>query len=599
MRKINLFGTMAGLLTILVGLRHTALADGPPPAPAMSGQYGAYVPPGPAAGNVPYTPVAPGPGPGKPGGFSPDVHPWPKMSPFAAAYQKHENDSGLWFRDVRPFGKKYRVDVSALRAEFRTPAGTPIGALSDFTSTFSSQPVQPVAGLLPDFQTDIDGFNTIGDPGGVRFVGMASLGSPLQVSPFLTLFTGGPTGQPSLLPQSTDVGVSIDTFTGAAPTGAGFKGITGRIFDDDSTFLFDGNDFFAGQDRDLPGSTGFQFEFEVEQEDETSVEVSGWFVGDSPLSFERGLLGGVDLYTVFDDPTNSTTRSTTIPNRQQDADITNNLRVAGIVLLDNPFPNDPTGTPLYTVLPYDMYFRVEHTTEVGGTDVKYHMQPIYKSTGVRLRPYAGLKYAHLREGFEMFGASSGLNVDYDLNGLPTAVTLQPTLDFTGDGVPDSVLPFDSQMNAEVTSNLFGPTAGIDFLFGSDDVSVAGDLAFGLLGNWEQTKISGDGFGTAEATSGGIQSFSSSERNAHISPSFEASVHGQAKLFKYVPYINRYKFFSEARFRTGITFLNVWEVARPLEQIVWTSSDAVDPYIGAADRDNWYLHYWDFGVSWTF
>ncbi|QDT64547.1 hypothetical protein [Calycomorphotria hydatis] len=636
MRNNYLFGPVIATVIVLAFAQQTVRAGddfpgvkiaSPDEMMQLSGQPAPYIQP--MAGKLPQ--YAPGPqGPIQQAGFPAQANPWPRISPFAEAYQTHYNDDGIWFKETKPFGRKHYINVSFLRGEVKNPSAAPIGAVANYDIFLEGYDGATLGGTLPD---SINIGNAADD------FGISSLIAPnarYYSAPLATFTTNRvditeatPTFYASMFRvESTDfngtaeyngfaknVGTSFDiveTPAAGAPTipdtSRGFKPITGRIFNPETSFLFDGDTFIAGQDRDVPGGSGIRVEFGTEDPDGSGIELSGWWLSNDPKTFQRGLLGDVDLLLASDDLTDATTRAITIPTRQTNSTILNNRRLAGSIALYDPTISNSAGVPGFQILSYDMFFKVRHQTDIAGADLTYYSTPLLKKKGFRIRPLTNVRFLYIDETFSMYGKDSGTVGDWDEVGLPTppvvepndlddqTALLVPTLD-DADGNPiEYLLPLESALTSEVASHLIGPQVGLGYEFGGNHFMISGELNVGLLANIEEISLGGYGLSSLSQFDGELFPFDTSRRHTHVSPSFEASVQGSAKVFKYVPLLKNYSFFSEAEFLLGFEWLGLLEIARPLDQVIWRAGDEGNPYI-EVDRSGFHVNTWNFGIQW--
>ncbi|MEM1062918.1 MAG: hypothetical protein AAGJ97_11385 [Planctomycetota bacterium] len=563
-----------------------------------------------------FTPIA--------GNAPPAAQPWPTISPFAAPYQTVQNDGGIWFQHTAEFGRKKYATISALRGQFRSPSNTPIGALGDFDFLFPPN----------EFRLDADGdFDPDDDDVSTRLIAGLSP-SPFEPTSFLALtpllFSFGESNDPAADFRSerlNDIGVSVDFIGGDDNEdntidedieGAGFKPITAAIFgpaDDDiplGRFNFDGSNDIAQQVRDVDqGGTGLRLIIGFEDPDETGFEIEGLWIDGEENIFRRGLNANPNLVLPNEDPTDPLTQFAIVGRQFLELP---NLRNAGLIALEAPETSAATGVQTFQLINYDLYFEVVHESEVAGTSLNYYMTPLVKKRNFRIRPQVAFGYHFINERFGFVGESSGIQTTFEDTGTLT--------DFSSaigdDGDIDDVeifAPYSSALTSSVRSHLFGPTIGAGMDIGGEAFLLSGYARTGIAANIENVDIDGFGLGFGQANAfgaGGLgddddddivvintfdrQEFSEEQTFSHVSPTFELHLQADAPLLRYVPLINKVKAFDQARFSLGFDFFAAYEVARPVDQIRWVSSDEGGPFIESSRDLFWYLD-WTFGVRW--
>jgi hypothetical protein len=111
-------------------------------------------------------------------------------------------------------------------------------------------------------------------------------------------------------------------------------------------------------------------------------------------------------------------------------------------------------------------------------------------------------------------------------------------------------------------------------------------------------MEGDNFGTpAQVAIGTINSFSQTINTSHLSPAFEQTIHLEARVLQFIPFVNRYEVLRNAKFRTGFTWFNVAEVARPGRAVRFRGIP-LQPEV-KPDRSKWSFTAWDFGLTFTY
>ncbi|QDT32077.1 hypothetical protein [Thalassoglobus polymorphus] len=511
----------------------------PPGAPMvpMQGQYGPGPHQSPYATNHPQQ-IYP---PGTPG----EYQPWPQISPFNApnvAMDQHYNKDGVWFRDIVYRKRKYFGSVELMSIAFRNPGNSTIGS--------------PYA-TRADFDT------------------MFPLGVPID-------FANMEAPDPNIFGTPTPGWMTVDDRIFPIPSvdggNAQFDQVLGYLYPIRNT----------NQMSNLGRTLGTQIRWGFENEDGTGLQLTGWWAFDDSAHFKSGSdeINGVPV-----------TQAMSLAAGGQ------NLLIRGVIPY---YTGEPIAQLASTFGPgrtakYDILYEMEQTTRAAGTSISLYTQPIYKSTGVKIRPLWGARYTYLDENFRFRGIDSGLTYDIDEE------TYRP------DGAisPAHAL-YEARLNSEVRSHVAGPEVGLRFDLGDSDAAfkVWAETIFGLNANQENISIWGDNIGDPlhEARFENIgnprmldptvqSEFSDKKSSTHVSPSFQQSIFAEVAAFRNLPIIRNASVFEDTSFRFGYTFFWLGEVARPAESIKWQGFPLF-PEV-QSNRTSWWMHQLNFAVDWTF
>lgn len=569
-----------------------------PPAAPPAGAGGM-----PYAGSPTYTPVAPDPASpaGYPGG---DMRPWPTISPYDHAYDSTYNQDGIWFREMLGNDRKVRMEASFISGRFRQPGNTIVGT-------------DIVKGTRDPFDTDGVNNSTTGLEvrpftqafvGAKQFLGRESFGryynglltgstavdAAIGIPPFRAVAeiqvnrtpptgttTGGGTGNQTGnsidftypdLRTGLSPGVNLDngdTLDAAEISNTVLFVVDGGVLAEDAVPRLGGYDDVVNQHKENPSAPGLRLVFGVEDEDQSGVDITGWWLQDSGQTFSRGT----------DDPTR--------------------LRPAGVVLFDiGELETDDEIIDLVEVLDYNQLFRLEQTSQAAGTDLALYHTPMVDYGWLVMRPLYGARYNYIREQFNFTGRDTGQFVVFDQFGRPTTVSDTET------AIDDpltlfSLFPYETSVTSKVQSHLYGPQVGLDMKLGGEYLMINSAVKTGVVANTEKLSLGAYGFGTQEALTGQRAFFSDSKTHTRVAPFLEFSTNADINVFPIIPYVNRWGFFKNARLNAGWSTLVVGNIQRPMDQIVWRSEAIGGPHIKERGRDVWYMQNWNLGVSWRF
>lgn len=284
---------------------------------------------------------------------------------------------------------------------------------------------------------------------------------------------------------------------------------------------------------------------------------------------------------------------------------------------------DHNGLP-GVVQPFDIYYRLQYETRVGGVNLDWFASPIFERDAITLRPMYGARYIQTREIFSFDGADSGLGYTIAVPGQngnnngggaastngnlsPLALEASTTLNI-----------MQSMLSAGVTSQMAGPEAGLRLDLGKNHFKVYTQTKFGLLANYSSRNLSGFNIGdayypktggtatdqyimpsTALGARGDVTKtrFSHEDNTTNLSPMFEQGIFGRANVFQYVPVLKKSKILSGAEFQAGYTVILIGNMYRPSNIIDWQAYP-VSPLL-TDKRSSFMTQNWSFGVQWDY
>lgn len=562
--------------------------DGPfPPA-------GYPAAPGPTsyAGHPTYTPIAPDAA--SPAGYPPSMEPWPTISPYEHAVDTTYNDRGIWFREMLNHKRKYKIQAEFISGRFRQPGNAIVG----------HDVVKGLNNPDRDFN-ELDGGNSLlvapqSFVGVKEFLGRqaqgryyidapaddipANFGAPARQAVSLTEIFVGP------IDGSGDNGFPVDwTFsdyvTGLAPvvnldgsesidddelSDTNLYVVSGGVLAEDATPRLGGFDDVVGQRRENSASPGLRMVFGLEDEDQSGVDWTGWWLSGDDNLFRRG----------FDDPRRP--------------------RTNGIILFDLGQAQDEFGHFFDTVevLDYNQLFEMRHTTEAAGTDLAFYHTPMVDFGWLVMRPLYGARYNYVREQFGFTGRDNGRFVIYNQDGSPNNIS-DTAFAFDDPEILYSLFPYETSVTSKVQSHLYGPQIGLDMKMGGEHLMITSAAKTGIVANTEKLSLGAYGFGSQEAITGQRAFFSDSKTHTRVAPFVEFNANAEINVFPIIPVVNRWHFLKNARLNAGWSALVVGNMQRPMDQIVWRHESAGGPYIKEKGRDAWYMQYWNLGVHWNF
>lgn len=272
----------------------------------------------------------------------------------------------------------------------------------------------------------------------------------------------------------------------------------------------------------------------------------------------------------------------------------NNVSALSAILPGLPLDDGIGGTDATsnTNALYDRGVRYTYSQEAFGTQLNWIMSPKISRRNWQLQTLYGLRYLGIREGFSFLGRGSGLNYTTTFI-TPPDIGSPPTIG----GTPTVVTPpFEGLIIATTKSHLFGPEGGFTVELGGDRLKILSTTKVGLMANRERTDLQSRGLGNHFSPDFDPDHETSyTETTTHVSPLIDFSVMVEANIFPIVPVVKRWKILRDAKLRGGWQILNVWEVQRPTDAIVYRAPPE-DPFIQSR-RTSWNAQMWHLGVIW--
>ncbi len=233
---------------------------------------------------------------------------------------------------------------------------------------------------------------------------------------------------------------------------------------------------------------------------------------------------------------------------------------------------------------FDGNFKLTYRQVMVNGQVNRMLRPIYRwGDAVTVRPMWAARYNYIGE----------------------------ELNFAGTGFFNN-LQSPSSIRNEIKSHLAGPAVGLHTVIGGETLKVTLGSQFILFANHERQKLRGTNFGgvaqrglnandpalnQALGVPFGNRSFRSTRKTTHISPAFEQTVHFEAHVFRLIPWVNRMRFFQDAKLRGGLTYLDIGNVARPAESIKYNALPLTP--IVKTSRSKFSAFAWDIGLQFAY
>lgn len=299
--------------------------------------------------------------------------------------------------------------------------------------------------------------------------------------------------------------------------------------------------------------TGMKYRLNYRGQQNSGLEVNGFWFGDTGRSWQRGL-GGFDAGA---DPTT--------------------VRVTAALPLSD-------GAGGYAV-PYDQYFRVALNTSMYGLGADYTPYGGYMGT-ILVQPTVGVRYIDIDETFNFAGAHSGLSYTQQANGLPVESSLTPPV--------AAVPPYQSSLAVASDSWFFGPCFGVNLATTGKRFRLSSNSRVGgLFADTQQTLI-GQGIGNGLAP-GFDQTLTvtSNRSRSYGTGFFEQNIYADIEL---MGLLKRYGTFSgknSLALRVGWSLLAIESLSRPAESIAWNGSPQ-QPRLKKSSND-FMLQTWNIGL----
>lgn len=410
----------------------------------------------------------------------------------------------------------------------------------------------------------------------------------------------------------------------------------------------------SAKELDRAEMQGIRLTLQAENSDGSGFELWGLWAKDDDNEFDarenvdpsRGNQQAA-LQFFIDNPALIGVSDITIANFPDVFEVLQNnlLNLRGIPLDDGTLTTLSDGTTFGGAnAVYDIAFQVRTDVETYGTGLRWKAMPLYKTSSIRIRPSAGLRYTAVRDKFGFFGQDSGILYDAqdDITQPPLPDvklhSLPNGFDDDGDGIVDNagliedqfggggggggttnanffqigdslIFPVTSILDNEVESHLAGPEVGLSYDFGGDGgFQLGGSTNFGLLMNYQRIRLSGDNiFVTTResdlirtsATNSNPNQFTAAEDHTSFSPMIEQMVYAEGPLFQYLPMLRRSRILRNANFRAAYTLTMISELTRASDSIIWQGNPSQNIFPGIqTSRSTFRTSSWNFGVTWS-
>ena len=284
----------------------------------------------------------------------------------------------------------------------------------------------------------------------------------------------------------------------------------------------------VGQKSDDDLAPGLRVKLGWRNEENGGVELSGLWLDDVTRSWSRGI-GGLDAGANPD-----TVRVT-----------------AAIPLFD--------GADGYAV-PFDQYYGISIRSDVRSLGGDYAPWGFWAGT-VLLQPTAGMRYFSIDEGFAFAGADSGLDYEYEQNGVPIPESLDPPV--------VAFPPYQSSLSSDSETSLVGPVMGLNVTTTGKKVRFFSQSRGGWMYAESDLSLRGQGMGNGFAPGfDPLAAFADSRSSSYDSGYFEQSLGADIDLGRI---FNGGLWSAEPGaliLRLGCSLTVFQDVARPLDAVVW-------------------------------
>jgi hypothetical protein len=240
-------------------------------------------------------------------------------------------------------------------------------------------------------------------------------------------------------------------------------------------------------------------------------------------------------------------------------------------------------------VPYDLLFSIDMSSHGAGADAAVYMTPRWNTSFIKMQPLWGFRYTFIEEGFGFHGRDSG---------AAYVITFPPGLVDPATFIPG--VPYESTLESDVTSHVFGPEVGARMSIGGDNFRLIGESRFGFAANLEELDLRGNAIGDGFLNPNFRQfsPFRRSETHGHISPTMAHSFDVEMNILGLIPLVKRLTVLEQAKLRVGYSIVWVGEVARPYDTIEWNGLPLF-PNIEVDDRTSWYIGGWDVGLHFEY
>jgi hypothetical protein len=373
-----------------------------------------------------------------------------------------------------------------------------------------------------------------------------------------------------------DTGVFYDSFLGnfSGLSLPGGTGGTGGGQGNQQNVRATVNNISVGE-RALEGEptvNGFNLNWGFREPSDEGLQVSAWYTPEAHWAYSRGF-----------NPTRLEVlnRSNFFTGKP--------LVIAHALPVNDGIPDGVNGRINGTYLFYDRFFGLDFQTRGGGGEVNWNFTPFWRSEWYHFAPTMGVQFLYIGENFALNAANSGGNVLFQ---LPPGLEIPTTYS-------QVVNPFEAQILSEVRSYLAGPQVGLQFDVGGEHLKLVGHSRVGLAMNHEQMELSSFGIGDGFRLGYDQRSrFVEEQEHTRLSPTTTQELIAEANIFHFIPVINRFAFFEEAKFRISYQFNGAFEIQRP-HRIVEYNAFPLIPAIRNDQETRWYVESWNFGVHWNY
>lgn len=325
-----------------------------------------------------------------------------------------------------------------------------------------------------------------------------------------------------------------------------------------------------------PTVNGFLMEWGYRDPGDNGFDFSIWYTPEAHWAYSRG----------FNPTLNSVNTSENVQDGRP-LTITNGL----------PIFTGITGSD-FDLLIFDSFFGIDFQSVAGGADVNWNFTPVRQSSWYKISPTIGFQTIYIGEDFSVAGANTGSSVIFGDGGLATSV---------GPPADARLTRADLNILSEVNSYLAGPQIGLRFSVGGDNLRIRGHSQVGISINHEKMSLFGFGvgnqfleFNSMAANPLFSQDFQFREEQTHtrLSPTTAHEIMVEAKIFSFIPIINRVHFLEKAKFRAGYQINAVFEIQRPHRTVQYNGLPLI-PAIRNDQETRWYVQSTNFGIHWDY
>ena len=317
---------------------------------------------------------------------------------------------------------------------------------------------------------------------------------------------------------------------------------------------------------------GFQITWGFREPSEEGFDISGWYTPEAHWAYSRGYNASrVEVQTLAA------------------FNIGKPPVVAHALPIYDGLPDGINGRVDGDYILYDRFFGLDFESVGGGGELNWNFTPFWRSDWYKFGTTMGLNMMYIGESFAFNGADSG--GVYDII-IPPGFADPSTY-------VQAVAPYESHIQSDVQSYLFGPQIGLRFEVGGDNLKILGHSQVGLSMNHERLQLSS--FGVGNGFGGFFDQttiFNEDQHHTRLSPTTAQQLMLEAKIFHYIPIVRKFHFLEEAKFRFGYQINAAFEIQRP-HRIIEYNGFPLIPAIRNDQETRWYAESWNFGVHWTY